>query len=137
MEEEEERMSQNAVKLAADIAAAEKRVAELEVQCRKLSPPHREQVEHQIKLARDAIRNMRIEHAGMQDHSDIPCRHCGTLITHSFIFCRTCMRELTLKLYASLKNAVGLLHHKKVQPSHLEDCIKACIGHLKQHSSAV
>ena len=73
-------------------------------------------MEHQIKHAKHGIRDMRITLAGMQDHRDIPCRHCGTLITHSFTFCRACIRELPLKFYAHLKGA---------------------IGYLKQHSTAI
>lgn len=109
-------MSAEDSKLSADIDTAEKRVAELEAQSRKLAPLHRQQVEHQIKHAKHGIRDMRITLAGMQDHRDIPCRHCGTLITHSFTFCRACIRELPLKFYAHLKGA---------------------IGYLKQHSTAI
>lgn len=61
-------MSAEADKLRAEIATADKRIADLEK-----SPGLTSTIKHQIDKAKDAVRDLRIKLAGMKDHRDIPC----------------------------------------------------------------
>lgn len=130
-------MSMEADKLRTDIATAERRLAELEAKACQLSAHQRSQVEHQIARAKDTVRDMRIKLASIDPQADRPCPNCKALMPHSFEFCRVCIRELPLKLYARLKGAVGLAHHKYVTAPYLDNARAAALSHLKQHSSAL
>ena len=125
-------MNPEADKLRAEIAKAEARLAELERR-----PGLTEAVCFQIDKARAGVRDMRIRLAGMTERSDQPCPHCRTLMPCGFTFCRACIRELPFKLYARLKGAIGLHHHKLVSGEYLHAAYTAALSHLQQHSSAI
>lgn|GEM_PF-2483713 len=130
-------MNPTAAKLTKDIALADERIASLEAQCRKLEPTHRAQVEHQIKLAKNQVRDMRIQLAAISDLSDNRCPHCTGLKTHSFLVCIPCWRDTPFKLWPAWKGAVGLHHHGKVSAGYLEDAKERVLAHLRINSSAI
>lgn len=130
-------MSMEADKLRTDITTAARRLVDLEARACQLSAQHRAQVEHQITRAKDTLRDMRIKLASLDPQADRPCPNCTALMPHSFEFCRVCIREIPLKLYALLKGAVGLAHHNYVPASYLDNARAKALSHLKQHSSAI
>lgn len=125
-------MNPEADKLRKEITDADKRIADLEKR-----PGLTDVIRHQIDKAKDGVRDMRIRLAGMDERADTACRHCGTRVPYSFLFCRACIRELPLKLYALLKGAVGFHHHKLISDTQLQQAIDAASSHLRQHSSAI
>lgn len=125
-------MNAEADKLKADIATADRRIAELESR-----PGLTAAVQHQIQKAKAAVRDLRIKLAGMQDMRDIPCPNCRELMPHSFFLCRPCMREVPFKLYVRLVGARGFHHHGLISDAALADIQKTVLSHLKQHSSAI
>jgi ribosomal protein S14 len=129
-------MSTEADKLRAEIATAERSLAELEA---RTDVPHaqRMQMQFQIKRVKDMLRTQRIHLAAMQDHRDVRCPNCHELMPHSFFICRPCMREVPVSLYIRLKGAIGFHHHGLIPDAQLAEIKKAVLSHLKQHGTAV
>ncbi len=125
-------MSTEVDKLRAAIATADQRIAALEKR-----PGLTSTVKHQIAKAKDSVRDMRIQLAGMADLRDNPCPHCGTLKTHSFLVCMPCWRDVPFKLWAFFKGAQGLHHNGKVGASYLKAARDQIFSHLQQHSTAI
>jgi len=125
-------MSAEAAKLRADIATAEKRLADLENR-----PGLNAVVVHQIDKAKDVLRDMRIKLAGMETPNAVPCAHCKALVHPSWFLCRACMNDLPLKIWAALKGSIGLHHHRIISDARLQAVKDETLSYLRQHSTAI
>lgn len=137
-------MSAEADKLRAEIAQAEARLAEVE--SRPVPAAQLAQVQHQIKLAKDGLRNMRIQLASLEDGTSIcPVRQEKT--PRGWLVCEPCSREVPPKLHTAWQCARGHAHAAKAnkKPTALiaqheaaeRTAASRIISHLKQHGSAL
>lgn len=132
-------MSTKAAKLRAEIATAEKRLADLESR-----PGLTAAIWHQIDKAKDGLRDMRIKLASLEPRSTPPCRICGGKVPPAWLVCEACTREVPGRLMIAWKSASHNHHaaaankQPTVQLAERERlAAEAIFSHLRQHSSAI
>lgn len=137
-------MNTEADQLRADIAAAEKQLQEVE--SRSIPKAQLAQVQHQIKIAKDGLRNMRIKLASLEDRKNV-CPVCAATTPPGWLLCEPCNREVPAKLHMQWKCASSHAHAavSNKKPAALIAAAQATeksaasliIAHLKQHGSAL
>jgi DNA repair exonuclease SbcCD ATPase subunit len=130
--------------LRADIAAAEKQLQEVE--SRPIPKAQLAQVQHQIKIAKDGLRSMRIKLASLENRSNC-CPVCSGTIPPGWLVCEPCSREVPAKLHTEWQCARGHAHaavsNKKsaariaATQAAEHSAASLIIAHLKQHGSAL
>lgn len=137
-------MNAEADKLRADIASAEARLEAVE--SRPVPASQLAQVQHQIKLAKDGLRNMRIQLASLEADSSV-CPVCIAAAPRGWLVCEACSREVPARLHTAWQCARCLAHAAKQnkKPATLIAQLEAnesaaadlIISHLKQHGTAL
>lgn len=137
-------MSAEADQLRADIATTEERLAEIE--SRPVPKAQLRAVEHQIQLARQGLRDMRIKLASLEDRTDC-CPVCSGTTPPGWLLCEPCSRECPASLYTAWQCARGHAHAAR-QNKKSPACIAATeaaehsaarqiISYLRLHGSAL
>jgi hypothetical protein len=139
-------VSSEAGKLRAEIATADKRLAELEAQACKLAPQQRDLVEHQITRAKATVRDMRIKLASLEDRKSA-CPVCDGVTPPGWLVCEACSGETPAKLHNAWQCASHHAHARRSNSYPAADialaegneqrAALAVISHLKQHGSAL
>lgn len=134
-------MSIEADKLRAEIATADQRIAALESR-----PGLTTAARHQIAKAKDSVRDMRIQLAGLEDRKSA-CPNCDGTTPPGWLVCEACSREVPVKLKLAYDTAYGIAHARRANGYPAAEIAyrdeqtrlarKAILSHLKQHSTAI
>ena len=135
-------MNPQADRLRIDIANAEARLAELERR-----PGLNPMLCRQIDIAKDGIRDMRIQLAGMEPRTTSPCPICTSSVPPGWLVCEACSREVPAQMMTDWQCASHHTHAARAnskpadrirQAAETERAAAAAIiSHLRQHGSAL
>jgi hypothetical protein len=134
-------MNAEADKLRAEIATADKAIAEMESR-----PGLTAAVKHQIDKVKGSVRDMRIQLAGLEDRKSA-CPICDGVTPPGWLVCEACSLEVPVKLKLAYDTAYGIAHARRANNYPAPEIAyrdeqarlakQAIISHLKQHGNAL